>query len=59
MCYLIPGLNTHIIRSSLSHAVNLVHERRKEAISEGKTELKTIQITGLFSQSSEGVNILI
>ena len=53
MCYLIPGLNTCIVRSSLGHAVDPVYERGKEAISEGETELKTIWITGLFSQSSK------
>ena len=58
-CYLIPSLDTRVIRSSLSHAVNPIHERGKEAISEGETELKTIQITGLFSKSSEGVDVLI
>ena len=52
-CYLIPGLNSRVIRLSLSHAVDLIHERGKEAISEGETELKTIRIAGLFSKRSE------
>ena len=59
MHYLIPRFNMRVIRLSFGHAVDPIHERGEEAISEGETELKTIWIAGLFDKSSEGVNVLI
>ena len=57
--YLEPGLNVLVAGSTLSQIVNSVNEGRVEAIPEGKTELKAIQVPGLLNKRSEGVNIFV